>query len=405
MRKRFKKKSMLLHRFPQMLLLLLALSNAMPAHAARTGQQVERAFRHFDLQALNGDVPPCPSANCRFTWAATALALGDAGEYARRLNFPGSKIYAATHGIAHNPNALARFRDMPRSSPLSFTAPGSLALTSRHDRSTIAAGQQRDAPPMIAISINGVATTAMLDTGAAFAIPSTEKERLRLREWDVDLSTTAASGLSAPSRLALADEVQVGPFVMHNLAARVTPAMTISGRLLPSPVYIGYDFLLRFGVVTIDFPAGRVYFNEVPGGPWQCAPMWLVQDSNKVVAGIATDIVIDGKTLRGRIDTGANDTLLIHGRHPVGGDFSPVPNRWLLDQAGQAIALESKTVRGTLAGIPFEKEAARIAIPHPDFDVTIGAAFLEEHTVQLNFAAHRFCMARRTSSSRQGADS
>lgn len=375
-------------------LLVLALSSTFFAKAATTQRQVERAFSQFELLRSNESHPPCLDAYCRFTWAAVALALGDAGEYARRLDFPGSRSYAATHGIQQDFSVLAKFRDMPRSTPSFFTSPGTVALTSHHDRNAIASNRQRDPRPTIAVKINGVPATAMLDTGAALSISAIDKERFRLREWDIDITTTAASGLSAPSRLALAEEVQIGPFVMRNLAVRTTPPMTINGHLAPTATYLGYDFLLRFDVAVIDFPSGMLHLNEVPTDRWHCAPMWLVQDSNKVVAGIATEIVIDGKILRGRIDTGANDTLLIHGRNLIGGTFRPVPDRWILDNAGQAIALETRLVRGTLAGIPFEKQAVRISVDHPEFDVTIGAAFLEEHSVQLDFANHRFCMTR-----------
>ena len=120
--------------------------------------------------------------------------------------------------------------------------------------------------------------------------------------------------------------------------------------------------------------------------------MEFVVDQNKMLAGFAVAVKLDGAALKARIDTGANIDILLHGSHMLANTEFNATNVKTMDGAGHLETLERARANITLGTETSWHDVLRTTARHPDFDLTLGAKFFANRSFTFNFHRHEFCL-------------
>lgn len=121
-----------------------------------------------------------------------------------------------------------------------------------------------DPLPMMAVELNGVGLTSLVDTGAdLFVVDAGIADSLGI-EIVAELMGMFAGGMEAKVGLAIADSLRLGSVVLHNVPVAVLPTapMSIGGHTVDG--IVGTNLLRQF-MSTIDYPGGRLVLRD-PGG-------------------------------------------------------------------------------------------------------------------------------------------
>jgi hypothetical protein len=365
------------------------------AEAAPYSQTALKDLKNFRIAKLNQRKPPCPSADCQVTWGSAALALGDAGEYARRLRDKRVQRYATSIGISQNFELLKQLENLPPSLPYHFDESFQIKIQNMEEIRKLpntVANIASDTRPIVGIRVNDIPADVILDTGASIHLAGDTEVAKTLDKLTLKTGTTTGLGHRAYSGFSTAKRVEVGNAAIRDFKVSITEGRPVSGSS-PSPIgLLGYDFLLRFRSVRIDLINGVVDFN--PGGEKSnCAPMELMLNRNRVPAGFAVKLIIDGEILRARIDTGAGAGILIHGDAVLKSTvFEPVPGIRLTDSRGTLTTMEFANVSARFAERSSTQLALRTPMKHPDVDVTLGVKFFNGTKFTLDFEHHQLCI-------------
>lgn len=378
--------------------LLVALPISLFCVFAESTPQTRTALtdlKNFRMVELNHSKSPCASADCRLTWGSAALALGDAGEYARRVRGDRVQKYAASIGISQNFGLLKQLETLPPALPYRFNESFQVKIQNMDEIRKFANTVENiasDTRPVVAIRVNGLTADVILDTGASTHLAGDTEVAKTLDRMALQTGTTTGLGQRSYAGFSTAKRVEVGDALIRNFKVSVTEGRPISGSS-PAPIgLLGYDVLLRFRSVRIDLIDGVVHFNP-DAGKGDCVPMELMLNKNRVPAGFAVRVLINGEMLRARIDTGAASGILVHGDSPLKSMvFEPVPNIRLTDSRGTLSTMEFADVSAKLGERSSTQLALRTPMKHPDIDVTLGIKFFDGTKFTLDFERHQLCI-------------
>lgn len=365
------------------------------ADAATDTQTARKDLKNFRIAELNQSKAPCASADCQLTWGSAALALGDAGEYARRVRGRHVQKYATSIGISQNFELLKQLEILPPALPYRFNESFQVEIRNieeiRKFPNTVE-NIASDTRPVIGIRVNGLPADVILDTGASMNLSGDTEVAKTLDILALQTGTTTGLGQRSYSGFSTAKRVEIGDALIRNFKVSVTEARPVSGSS-PSPIgLLGYDVLLRFRSVRIDLINGVVDFNP-SAKKGDCTPMELMLNKNRVPAGFAVEVLINGEKLRARIDTGAASGILVHGDAALKSAlFEPVPNIRFTDSRGTQTTMEFANVNAMLGGRSSTQLVLRTPIKHPDIDVTLGIKFFNGSKFTLDFEYHQLCL-------------
>jgi hypothetical protein len=211
--------------------------------------------------------------------------------------------------------------------------------------------------PRAEASINGRAQEAVLDTGAAYStVTESTAEKLGLAIFDGEVSVGAAAVEAVASRLALADEVELGGARFRNVIFIVVPddALSFADGLYTIDAIIGFPVLARLE---------RLVFEANADGEWLAyGPSQGAGAGNLFLEGLSPMVLVEaeqaGEPLRLMLDTGARVTNLSRRAleaHPAL-SAAAVARAGSVGGAGgsaveeDALAIPSLTLR--IAGVP-----------------------------------------------------
>ncbi|MES2899535.1 MAG: hypothetical protein V4723_07390 [Pseudomonadota bacterium] len=352
-------------------------------------------LKSFQLDKLDGEVPPCPAHSCHLIWAATAMALGDAGEYARRLNIPGMADYAAGKGIKQNFDAVRQFEPLPRVHPRKIAERFQLPMTNWGQQPRQAShGPQlvgAELRPTVAMLINGINLDFIVDTAGTLTIPPDGPVRQTLTPLPVEASGATALVKSARVDLSTVKELRLGPAKIHNMLAGLNKNTLSLDPARPLGAF-GLDVLLHFRSVTMDLKKGQLLFNSAELGP-NCVQMELELDELHLVSVIVVPIVVDGQVLRAMIDTGANYSLMIYGDATLPTTkLESGGNLRLIDRSGNLAAPKQAQVKLNLGTLTSTSHAFVIPFMMGNYSASLGAQFFAGRNVQFNFQERLLCV-------------
>lgn len=350
-------------------------------------------LQHFKFANINSTRPPCRGVECKLIWATAAIAVGDFGEYARRVQGDDVAEFGKTSGMTQNFSEIKRFTSFAKVSSFNTDKSFNLTLVDFHAGSTHAIRVSvrdlvQDERPVVPIAINGVPANAMLDTGARLSIPSGSAAEMAIRPMPLLMNSTGGAGGIATSGVSVAEKIEIGPAVIRQAGVLISPnAASTNNR----PV-IGYDMLFHFDAVGLDLRKGSVELNPARARG-VCKPMTLILDRNMLPAGIATTVTIMGEPYTARIDTGANMDVLLHGSDVLSSTpFTPINGARIFDATGRVSEIASATVDVTWHDVASPHLALRTELGHPDFDVTLGIKFFIGKYITFDFRNHQFCI-------------
>jgi len=365
------------------------------AEAVPDSQTALRDLKNFRILELNQNEPPCASYDCRLTWGSAALALGDAGEYARRVRGNLVQEYAASIGIAQNFDLLKQLESLPPALPYRFNESFQIPIKNINEIrrfQDVIENIASDTRPIVETRVNGIPANVIFDTGASMHLAADTEAAKTLDKIDLQTGSTTGLGERTYSRFSTAKKVEIGDVSISDFKVSVTPGRPVSGSF-PAPIgLVGYDALLRFRSVQVDLKSGVVAFNPVAKNN-DCVPMELMLNKNRVPAGFAVEVRINGQKFRARIDTGGGPGILFHGDELLKSTgFAPVPSVRLTDSRGTLTTMEFAHVNVTLGSRNSTQLALRTPMKHPDVDVTLGIKFFNGTKFTLDFEHHQFCI-------------
>lgn len=375
------------------LVLLYSILIISPASASMEKEELHamEELKKFQWSRLAEDAPPCPSLDCRLTWAAVAMALGDAGRYARRVKAKNIESYALSKGIHQNFEAVRKLETLKPTHPMHFAEQFQIQvendLTKKQDELNDLAVDSRI---FIKILINKVATTVIFDSGATLTLPSIDPAVKTLDSAETVSHNTTGLGNTEVNILSTAREISIGNARVHNLMAKTKHGLQVGD--INAVGLFGYDLLLRFDSVTVDLQTGFIKFNSLPTKRGYCSPMELVIDKNRMPAGIATNIFIENIPFKARIDTGANVDVMLHGAGILpekGGRPASVMG---IDSSGNVKPLEEFEGDVSLGKRRSSHTILRTAHPHNDFEATLGIKFFIGRVFTFDFKRGKFCL-------------
>lgn len=353
----------------------------------------KQELENFQFQKFIAKKPSCDSMYCHIVWASAIAALGDIGEYARRISNSELKVYAESLAIKQDFKALEGLKILPSSTPYHTDEIFKIKLnnfTSLRKKGRDGFDFSSEARPIITIKINGISTDAILDTGMSLTVPSSSAAAKTLKKYPVLTKSASALGDSANNMSAVASRVSIGEFELQNLFAKISGSD--SGVEDNRNAFIGFDALFRFSRVNFDFANGYIEFNKKRNSN-NCSLMNLIIDRNMLFIGIGTLVEIDGHPFKARIDTGANVDVLVHGSEILKEKpFSAIPNTWFIDASGKSSTLESTAVNVKIGLGKSRHIAFRANAPRDYFDITLGAKFFNGKKFSLDFENRQFCI-------------
>ncbi len=322
--------------------------------------------------------------------------MGDYGEYARRMDFPDAARYVQALGGSQNFDMLRLLRHARQATPYhvdgNFKIPLSAPLLPTQEANSPAMSQG-ESRPIIPIRVNDTALNVVIDSGAGFDIPSTSKAAQTLTGIKgVQANSTALSGNVAQDLFSIVDKVNIAHLAWRNLFATVSPRIN-SGKAGSDDLgLLGFDFLLRFDAVEIDFRRGWLELNPPVRQGSNCRPMELVLNAERLIEGLATTVTIGERELKVRIDTGANLDLFLHAPELVAVEkFQPIPGKWVVDASGTAVPMESATVNASFGTHQAQHTAIKSSRQHGYFSATAGAQFFGGRIIRFDFKRQIFC--------------
>ncbi|KAA5804088.1 hypothetical protein F1654_09955 [Alkalicaulis satelles] len=271
------------------------LRGALAAMLNRDGEAETR------LAALKRDETLAPSLRREASLTLAGVRLR-AGDYAASVI--AYDAAEAASGEALEPgqrqarDLAAALRDEPAMTREALI-PGSVSM--RRDRAGL---------PRARVQVNGRRQDMVIDTGAAFStVTESTAERLGVRMLDSDISVGSSVEESVPGRLGVANQLDFGGVIFHNVVFIVLPdeALSFAGGAYRIPAILGLPVLARLERLRIT-PDGRRetldFELSTGGGP----PPNMVMEGLRPVL-LARVEASEGR-LRLMIDTGARATLL-----------------------------------------------------------------------------------------------
>jgi hypothetical protein len=375
------------------LIFLFSFLIILPASASIEPEEVRalEELKKFKWSRLVGDVPPCPSLDCRLTWAAAAIAFGDAGSYARRVKADKIKDYATSKGVHQNFEAVRKLETLEPTHPWhfeeQFQIPVKSDLNKIRDKVTDLAVDSRI---FIEILINGIPTSIIFDSGATLTLPAGDPAAKTLDLLKTDSNNTSGLGKVEINSLSTAKEISVGNAKIQNLMVKKKYGLRNGD--INAVGLLGYDFLLRFNSVTVDLQAGVIKFNSPSTNRGYCSPMELVIDNNRMPAGIATDILIENIPFKARIDTGANVDVVLHGENIMSQKVGKPSRVMAIDSGGNTAHLEEFEGSVSLDQKNQTHIILRSSHSHSDFKATLGIKFFIGRILTFDFKHSEFCL-------------
>lgn len=162
--------------------------------------------------------------------------------------------------------------------------------------------------PRAALTVNGHASEAVLDTGASFStIVESEARELGVRLLPGAVMIGSAAG-ATPARLGVAERLEFAGAQFDNVPFIVLPdeALTFAGGLYRIKLILGLPNLMRLGRLEFTFTRDRGVLSYVSAiGEAHAAPNLLL-DGQQPIALVRGN----GEELRLLLDTGARSTFL-----------------------------------------------------------------------------------------------
>jgi hypothetical protein len=363
--------------------------------AATDSESAAADLKNFRFQRVNREEPPCATFDCRLVWGAAAAALGDAGIYARRVGVAGMADYAKSIGVEQNFLALKQLVVLPPVLPYHISKSFQIKIKNIAEIKAIGRDEASwavEGRPIIETKINDIPLDVIFDSGAQLSIPIGSAPAKSLDVLPIESSSTSATGSTQTFSFSTAGKVKVGDAEIFNLKANLGPQILVGSRPNEPIGLIGSDLMFRFDAVTMDLVNGLIEFNPEKINSRNCAPMELVLDKHKMLAGIVVDVTLDGAVRKARMDTGANVEVLLHGKHMLANKEFHATEVRLVDMNGRLEMLEYTKADFTLGSHTSSQNFLRTTATHPDFDITLGAKFFINKIVTYDFLRHQFCM-------------
>src|SRR5476649_1951808 len=351
-------------------------------------------LKNFRFKYLNNTNPPCFSLECYLIWGAAAAALGDIGEYARRVGVEGMPDYAKSIGVNQNFPLLKQIENLPVAMPYHISNNFSIDIKNiieiRQNNINHANGSL-ESRPIISSKINGIPFDLIFDTGATLTIPSSSMVATTLDTFPFKIYSTSGLGGIAMGVLSTAKKVVIGDSEISNITVNLS-SQSFSHSESGSPIgLIGYDLLMRFDAVMINLIDGVIEFNPSIEKYNYCTAMTLAIDENKIPAGISIAIDIGEVSAKARLDTGGNFDVLLHGNDILKGiKFSP-SNIKLVDEAGHFHDSSYSIADISVGKNTSSHVISRTSEQHSDFEITLGAKFFSGRIVILDFLHQKMC--------------
>lgn len=348
-------------------------------------------LKKFRWDGWEAKMPPCASLECRLHWASAAIALGDAGGYARRVKVEGMQAYANSRGITQDFKKVADFESWASATPAHFSERFDVMVKNKLPSSREEAANFRiDSRIIVPIFVNDKPVDVIFDTGATLTIPGGTPAADSIKTRNIPTKSTSGLGKVEVNSLGAAQRVSIGNVVIHNLMVRKKVGLPPGD--LNAVGLIGYDLLLRFDRVTFDLKDGRIKFNPEPVTHSQCASMEMVVDKNSLPAGLAVDAFIDGLPFKTRIDTGANVDVVLHGHDVIPLKKGRPSMIMLVDGGGHTSSVEEFDLNVSLAQEVQTHRVLRSPYRHNDFAATFGIKFFAGRSFTFDFRNQQFCL-------------
>ncbi len=378
-------------------LLTLAASLFLQTNAADATDLAAAAadLKYFRFQQLNHVKAPCASFDCHLVWGAAATAFGDIGAYARRVGVAGMDEYAKSIGVEQNFLAAKQLEVLPSVLPYHISKNFQIKIKNIAEMKAIGRDETSwavDSRPIIETKINDLPLYVIFDSGAFLSIPVGSAPAKSLDVLPIEAAATTGTGSTQTFNISTARKVNVGDAEIFNLMANLGPQMLVGSRPNEPIGLIGSDLMFRFDAVTMDLVNGLIEFNPEKINSRNCAPMELVINKNKVIAGIVVDVTLDGAVRKARIDTGGNVEVLLHGKHMLADKEFHATEVRLVDATGRLEMAEHTKADLILGSHTSSQNFLRTTATHPDFDITLGAKFFINKIVTFDFLRHQFCM-------------
>ncbi|MGY6532175.1 aspartyl protease family protein [Glycocaulis sp.] len=171
--------------------------------------------------------------------------------------------------------------------------------------------------PRTRVRVNGRRQEMVLDTGAAFStVTESTAERLGLRMLEAEITVGSSVDEAVASRLAVAERLDFGGVIFHNVVFIVLPdsALSFAGGVYRIPAILGLPVFAQLERLRMT-PDGRRETLQFEPSPGSEQPPNMVLEGMRPVALVAAG---EGEApLRLLIDTGARSTLLHHSAEEV----------------------------------------------------------------------------------------
>jgi len=348
-------------------------------------------LKKFQWEILNSETVPCPSFKCHLTWGAVSIAIGDVGGYARRVKKKGMSEYAKLTRINQNFDKVENLELLAPAMPIRFSDRFTIPFENsfpvgRADAKNFGV----DSRIFIKIFVNDNETNVIFDSGATLTLPGGSQAAESLDLHNIATKNTSGLGKVEENLLATAKNVSVGAVSINNLMVKKKEGLPLGD--INAVGLLGYDLLLRFDKVTVDFKKKTIKFNPESVGDSHCAPMEMALDKNWLPAGLTVDILLDNVPFKARIDTGANVDVAVHGKNIMSSKTAKPSPVFAIDSGGNASPLEEFDSNVSLNRDVTKHKVLRSPFTHDDFQVTLGVKFFAGRSFTFDFRNQRFCL-------------